>query len=365
MVDTGSDLSLLSYDIFIRLGCPQLNNDKRRLVGLKESELTTIGSITRQINVDNIAINVTFHVTRSNDLRYEAVLGNDILKKADISFAEGIAIFKEKDFKIGQPKQGKVESSHQVPLRGLENNRIFNEFTALCLQSDFNSFESEPVLNLSHLSADMSITVTNLIKQYNPQQNSKSPVQMKIIVSDDRPVYQTPRRVSYADQRIIDEQVGTWLKEGIIQQSSSEYASPVVLVSKKDGTKRLCCDFRKLNEKITRDNFPMPLIDDVLERLQGAKIFSLDLANGFFHVPVEQSSKRYTSFVTHSAQYEFNFVPFGISNSPAVFCRYISAVFRELVQAGIIVIYMDDIIIPAQNEDEAVDRLRTVFKRAR
>uniref|UniRef100_A0A0K8VRE6 RNA-directed DNA polymerase n=1 Tax=Bactrocera latifrons TaxID=174628 RepID=A0A0K8VRE6_BACLA len=231
------------------------------------------------------------------------------------------------------------------------------------MQSDLTSLENVPTLNVSHLSAGKSTAVTDIVKQYTPKPNSQSPVEMKIILSDDIPVYQTPRRVSHSDQRVIDAQVDSWLKDGIIQTSYSEYASPVALVSKKDITKRLCCDFRKLNEKITRDNFPIPLIDDVLEKLQGAKIFStLNLANGFFHVPAEPNSKRYTSFVTHRAQFEFNFVPFGICNSPAIFCRYISAIFRDLVQAGVIVVYMDD--IPSQNEEEAIEKLDCVLKRA-
>lgn len=94
-------------------------------------------------------------------------------------------------------------------------------------------------------------------------------------------------------------------------------------MAKKNGKKRLCCDYRKLNEKIIRDNFPMAHMDNVLDKLQTAKIYTtLDLTNGFFHVPVEGGSRKYTSFVTQSEQYEFLFVPLGISNSPAVFTIY-------------------------------------------
>ena len=76
--------------------------------------------------------------------------------------------------------------------------------------------------------------------------------------------------------------------------------------------------------KILKDNFPMPLIDDVLKRLQGAQVFTkLDLENWFFHVSIEENSRRYTSFVTHSGQYEFLYVPFRISNLPVVFSRLI------------------------------------------
>ncbi|XP_054091732.1 uncharacterized protein LOC128923499 [Zeugodacus cucurbitae] len=100
-------------------------------------------------------------------------------------------------------------------------------------------------------------------------------LEVKFHVADDTPVYEIPRRMSYTDRQEVDEQVKEWLKDGIIN-----YASPVVLVSKTDGKKRLCCDHRRLNSKIVRDKFPKPNIDTVIEMLQGANVFTtLDLRN--------------------------------------------------------------------------------------
>lgn len=97
---------------------------------------------------------------------------------------------------------------------------------------------------------------------------------------------------------------------------------------------------------------------DQIDLLQTGKIFTtLDLKNGYFHVPVKESSKKYTAFVTHTGQYEFNKVPFGLSCSPSVFCRFIHVIFRPLIAKGFIMTYMDDIIITASNEDEAIEQL--------
>ena len=93
-------------------------------------------------------------------------------------------------------------------------------------------------------------------------------MKMKIILKDDVPVHQPPRRVSFQDQIIIDAQVRQWLDEDIITPSVFDNASPIVLVFKKDKTKRLCCDYRKLNEKIVCDNFQIILIDEVFEKLK-------------------------------------------------------------------------------------------------
>jgi len=117
-----------------------------------------------------------------------------------------------------------------------------------------------------------------------------------------------------------------------------------------------------LNKKIVRDRFPLPLIEDLLDRLQSAAVFStLDLRNGFFHVPVEEESIKYTSFVVPDGQFEFLKVPFGLSNSPAVFQRHIRAVFSQLITDGTVQVYLDDLIIPAKNEKENLEKLNRVL----
>lgn len=89
-----------------------------------------------------------------------------------------------------------------------------------------------------------------------------------------------------------------WIRDGIAQPSLSDYASPVVLVVKKDGNTRLCVDYRQLNKKIVKDRYPLPLIKDQLDLLQNTKFFStLDLRNGFFHVPIAEDSRKYTAFL--------------------------------------------------------------------
>lgn len=99
--------------------------------------------------------------------------------------------------------------------------------------------------------------------------------------------------MAYSEKQEVDKQIEEWLTKGIIEQSTSEYASPIVLVRTK-GAKRLCCNYSQLKKKIMRDNFSMHLIDHVVDKLQGSSVFTtLDLANGFFHVPIEENSQKY------------------------------------------------------------------------
>jgi len=126
------------------------------------------------------------------------------------------------------------------------------------------------------------------------------------VLKDDIPIYQRARRLAMSEQREVDIQINKWLNEGIIQTSCSDYASPIVLIKKKDGSTRIYVDFRKLNEKIIKLRYPLPIIENQIDRLQGAKIFStIDLQNGFFHVPVAKESRKYTAFIIPNGHYEF------------------------------------------------------------
>lgn len=161
----------------------------------------------------------------------------------------------------------------------------------------------------------------------------------------------------------VNQEVQRLLDEGVIVPSASEYASPIVPVRRKDGSLRLCVDYRRINRKTIKDRFPLPVIEDQLDKLRDATIFSLvDLRNGFHHITVHPNSRKYTAFITQEAQYEYVKMPFGLSNGPAVFQRFICEIFKELVRLGIILIYLDDLIILAKNRNEAIERLIMVLR---
>lgn len=160
-------------------------------------------------------------------------------------------------------------------------------------------------------------------------------------------------------------QIEEWIRNGIAKPSVSDYASPIVLVRKKDGSNRICMDYRLLNKKIIKDRYPLPLIEDQLDKLQGAKIFStLDLKNGFFHVEVEESSRKFTAFIVPDGYYEFLRVPFGLCNSPAVFQKFVNAVFKELIKEGTVLTYMDDLIVLSEDCESGLTKLQRVLETA-
>lgn len=123
---------------------------------------------------------------------------------------------------------------------------------------------------------------------------------------DQAPIRQAARRIPFVLRKKIEEMVDEMMEQGLIEPSRSPWASPVVLVTKKDGSMRFCVDYRRLNAATKADVFPLPRVDESIESLANAKYFStLDLASGYWQVPMDPLSKEKTAFVTHSGSFEF------------------------------------------------------------
>lgn len=130
--------------------------------------------------------------------------------------------------------------------------------------------------------------------------------EMKIDLNDNRPVVYRPYRLSNMERKIVREMVDELIDADIVQESVSDYASPVLLVRKNNGKHRLCIDYRALNNKTVKERYPMPLIDDQVSRLAGKRYFSaLDLASGCYQLPMSIESRHLTAFVTPDGQFEF------------------------------------------------------------
>ncbi|GBM01283.1 Transposon Ty3-I Gag-Pol polyprotein [Araneus ventricosus] len=112
------------------------------------------------------------------------------------------------------------------------------------------------------------------ILNYIPHKTKTTNVELNILVKSNEPISHQPRRLPFSEKKIVQTQVAEWLEQGIVEPCSSEYSSPVVIVRKKDGTPRVCIDYRKLNKVVVKDRFPLPLIEDILDRLQGSHVFS-------------------------------------------------------------------------------------------
>jgi len=142
---------------------------------------------------------------------------------------------------------------------------------------------------------------------------------------------------------------------------SSEYASPVIIVKKKDGSPQLCINYRKLNKVTVRDKYPLPVTEDQIDRLAKARIFStIDLRNGFFHVDVEAKSRKYTAFVTKIIKVNINSWKYLLACE--TYRLFINHIFWPLVNDRILLVYLDDLIIIAPDVEEGIQHLQKVLQ---
>ena len=183
------------------------------------------------------------------------------------------------------------------------------------------------------------------------------------------PVKQAARRLPYYRRSALKALLTDLLSKGIIRESCSPWASPIVLVSKKDGSTRLCVDYRQLNKLTKPDAFPLPRIDDTIDSLHGCTLFTtLDLASGYWQIALDESDRCKSAFACPLGLYEFTVLPMGVSNGPATFQRVMERVLGDLLLSSsspICRCFFDDILVATSSVSDHVAMLKQVFLRLR
>ena len=186
-------------------------------------------------------------------------------------------------------------------------------------------------------------------------------IRHRIDTGTSAPIFIPPRRIARSTQHIIQQNVEEMLLHKIIRPSESPYSSPVVLVDKKSGEKRFCVDYRKLNSVTKKNRYPLPRIDETIDYLHGAKIFStIDLFSGYWQIVIDEDDKHKTAFTTSDGHFEFNRMPFGLTNAPATFQHLMNQVLRPALKKFALV-YLDDVILFSQTVNEHIKHISIVF----
>lgn len=183
----------------------------------------------------------------------------------------------------------------------------------------------------------------------------------EVHITSDIPIKQRPYNTPHAKERIVNESLDKMLKMKIIEPSDSDWASPIVLVRKPDGSERFCVDYRKLNAVTIKDSYPMPHVESKLNKLYACKFFtSLDCISGYWQIRLSERAKKLVAFTTTKGLYTFNFMPFGLCNANATFQRVIEKVIYNLVNSSA---YVDDILTYSKTFDDHLIHLKALFDR--
>ena len=175
------------------------------------------------------------------------------------------------------------------------------------------------------------------------------------------PISKAPYRMAPVELAELKKQIEELLEKGFIRPSVSPWGAPVLFVKKKDGSLRLCIDYHQLNKVTIKNKYPLPRIDDLLDQLVGASVFSkIDLRSGYHQLRVRVEDVPKTAFRTRYGHYEFLVMPFGLTNAPATFQRLMSHAFKEYLRI-FLEIFMDDLCVHTLKQEDHVPQLRQVF----
>lgn len=281
-----------------------------------------MGSVKVHICLDGVEKkDLTVYVVPNNTMRVSAVLGRDILKVFNLS--------------LTKPS----EISYDTAVAEVLNIEVNEEVDSV---NDLNINPEIPFEYREQLKEEFRHKYVEAEKPVEP----KVKTELKLVLTDTKPFHYNPRRLSQYEKKELRKILDNLLQKGVIRESESEYASPIVLVKKKNGEIRMCVDYRHLNKIILRENHPIPVIEEQLEIVGDKCYFSiLDLKDGFYHINVVEESRKFTAFVTPFGVFEFTKMPFGLKPAPQKFQKHVHNSFKELIESGDVCVYIDDIIV--------------------
>lgn len=413
IVDSGSAGSIISLKLLKDLDMEITQASKTVMVNVNGERRRPLGAVTDiPLAIQGLVIPMDAIVTDADS--YAAIIGNDWLRKtkANIDYDSNMLTLKWNKHILQVPTECQEMPHHiisiEVPDMELEEEENDDDDdeeeyeveedlqesmfcqTQYITQERAQQIEDELIrespirkecyyqyeetekgkFHMGNLDNEQKTKFQDFMKRYqdlfiwdNDSFGRTSVITHKIDTGDAKPIEQRFYRTSYQNQLFIKEEIQRLLKAGLITPSTSQWTSPVVVVDKKNGKKRLCVDYRKLNKATKKDCYPLPRIDDMLETLSGAQWFtSLDLASGFWQVELDPLDREKSTFITRFGTYKFTVMPFGLCNAPATFQRLMDTVLRDILWQYVVV-YIDDINIGSKTFEEHLDHLDQVFAR--
>uniref|UniRef100_V5G0J8 Transposon Ty3-I Gag-Pol polyprotein n=1 Tax=Anoplophora glabripennis TaxID=217634 RepID=V5G0J8_ANOGL len=294
--DSGAECSLIKESVAARFAGKRENN-LIILKGIGNISVNCTLQILSAVTINGQTLEILFHVVLDEYLKCDIMVGREILGQGfDVNItSDNFSVLKTKMINACS----KLESDSKINLNKVDTDVVGDSKARLIsiLKEFIDSF-------IQGFPSTRVITGELEIRLIDPNVT----------------VQRRPYRLSAEERHVVRDRIDELLKANVIRPSCSPFASPILLVKKKDGSDRLCVDFRGLNDNTIDDKFPLPLIADQIARLSNAKYFTcLDMASGFHQIPVHPESIERTAFVTPDGQFEYLTMPFGLKNAPSVF----------------------------------------------
>ena len=218
---------------------------------------------------------------------------------------------------------------------------------------------------VSHLSVDQKTEIVSVIfgnlQLFSDVPGRTDLVEHDIDTGDNPSLKQNPYRANPFKMKILQDEIDYMMKNDIIEPSSSGWSSPCVLVPKPDKSYRFCTDYRKVNTLSKTDSYPIPRIDDCIDRVGSARYVSkFDLLKGYWQIPLTERAKEVSAFVTPMGLYQYKVMPFGLKNAPATFQRLVNGIISGLEGCEA---YVDDLVVYSDSWDVHVERIKALFER--
>jgi hypothetical protein len=263
---------------------------------------------------------------------------------------------------------GQIDCAKKVVKLTASNDREL-EYVVENLVTD-KAASNRMVLNQVDAVSTMDVRTASKFSDVFPEELPGMPPDHEIefviqLVPGTAPLFKGPYKMAANQLAELNEQLQELLDKRYIRPSASPYGAPVIFVLKKDGTQRICVDYRSLNEVTIKNKYPLPRIDDLFDQLKGACVFSkIDLRSGYHQLKIRASDIPKTTFITRYGLYEYTVMSFGFINAPTYFMYMMNKVFIEYLDK-FMVVFIDDILIFSKNEEEHDEHLHLVLQKLR
>ncbi|GJU45256.1 putative nucleotidyltransferase, ribonuclease H [Tanacetum coccineum] len=366
LFDTSADRSFVSYDFSKYIDIPPTTLDINYSVELADGKSLTTNTILR-----GCTLNLQNHLFKIDLLpielgSFDVIVGMDWMAEHHaevVCYEKYIHVPYGNDMLIVQGERSGVKNKSRLEV-------ISSIRTQEYIDKGCQVFIVQMVKKEETVTSEKRIEDVPVVRDFQevfpkdlPRLPSTRQVEFNIeLILGAAPVAPAPYRLAPAEMKVIAEQLKELTDKGFIRPSSSPWGAPILFVKKKDGSFRMCIDYRELNKLTVKNRYPLPRIDDLFDQLQGSSIYSkIDLRSGYHQLRVREEDIPKTAFRTRYGHYEFQVMPFGLTNAPAVFMDLMNRVCKPYLDKFVIV-FIDDILIYSRNEKEHEEHLKTILE---